>query len=318
MLRRYLIIFCLLVSSCAGQLQNEAGFNKYATKLYAKALDQGFERDFLDSNFASLEFSEKYIREDRKQFRKQSFNEYYQNAVNDLRTRQARQKLKKHKKPLAKISKKYQIAPEYLVALWAIESSFGKSMGNFPVLNAHANLAYEGRRRKLFETQFFAALKIIQQNNFTADKWLGSWAGASGQCQFLPTTYLDYAVPYSGAEHPDIWGNSLDSLSSSANYLQQIGWDYNLPWGFELEANTQLKKISTEKNFLLKDLLATKSVKPTIAQSFTKYQLEQPVNLISYDTRYFVVFKNFHVIKEWNNSNYFALTVGLFANKLSQ
>src|SRR6202040_2649341 len=136
----------------------------------------------------------------------------------------ARYQLAENRMLLDGIWRRFNVEPRFVVALWGIESDFGKVMGNYSVVSSLATLAYDGRRSAYFRPELIAALRIIDQGNIHPDAMLGSWAGAMGQCQFMPTTFLNYAVDFDGDGRRDIWGDRADVLGSIANYLTQLGW----------------------------------------------------------------------------------------------
>jgi membrane-bound lytic murein transglycosylase B len=318
-----LILLCLNINSCNA---NNAAKNHLARKqaddfiiwkdnLYQKALQKNYEKKFLTKVFSVIKLSSAVIIQDKKQFKPQSFNQYYKNAVNNLRIKLAKQNIKKHQILLEEISHKYQVPTSYIVALWAVETSFGKMMGNYNIVNSLANLAYEGRRRKFFEKEFFAALEIMQKNNIAIKDFKGSWAGAMGQCQFMPTTYLSYGVDYNQDNRIDIWNDRADIFASIANYLKQYRWNMSLPWGYEIKP-FKVKKRLNKNYYKLDGLIKKYQLVRLNNKEFPKELLHSQVKIINYQDRYFVVFKNFAVIKKWNNSNYFALTIGLLANQI--
>ncbi|MFZ8865253.1 MAG: lytic murein transglycosylase [Rickettsiales bacterium] len=307
----------LFIATCKTS-SNQDKFYLYKVKLQQKALNLGFDDNYLEAIFAEIKFNPENILSDHKQFsKKQNFNQYYHNAVNLLRLKKAKNYLKKYQKLLKEIANLYQIQPEYIIALWAIESDFGQVTGNYNVINSIFNLAFEGRRRKFFEAEFFAALKIIKENNFNPKNYQGSWAGATGQCQFMPSTYLNYAIGYNLDGQKDIWHSQTDIFASIANYLNKINWNYNLPYGYEVKANKKLLKFAKKnKKIPLKKLQEKYQLTPVNIDNIPQEHLDEIVQLISYEDRVFVLFNNFYVIKEWNNSNYFALTIGIFAEKI--
>ena len=297
---------------------SEQGFLKWKDYLYNKALDKGYNEQFLQKLFDDINFSKQALIQDKKQFKKQSFEQYYHNAVNNLRIKKGRKKLKKYHQLLNKIESQYQVPKSYIIALWAVESNFGKGMGDFNIVNSLVNLAYEGRRGKFFEREFFAALDILVQKNITIKKFKGSWAGAMGQCQFMPTTYLQYAVDYNNDGKKDIWHNKADIFASIANYLHKYKWQIDLPWGYELRVDKKLNHLVNDKYYQLNDLVKKYNLSKLNkkAEKFNNIELAAQVKIIKYDNRYFLVFKNFAVIKKWNNSSYFALTIGLLAEQI--
>jgi len=150
------------------------------------------------------------------------------------RVNQGKRLLKKHKKLLAAIEAKYNVQARYLVAFWGMETSYGRLTGGFNALDALATLAHDGRRAAYFRRELINALKIIDAGHIEPKKMLGSWAGAMGQTQFMPSTFLSYATDFDGDGKIDVWNSTADALASGANYLSSIGWEGNRIWGREV------------------------------------------------------------------------------------
>lgn len=293
-------------------------FAEKKENLYIESLEKGYNEIFLNEVFALIKKSHEHIKHDNTQFKEQSFTQYYNNAVNNLRIRKARTRIKKHLPLLTQIEKKYHVPKEYIVSLWAVESDFGQGVGNYNVINSLANLTFEGRREALFKKEFFASLEILSTESISPKDFKGSWAGAIGQCQFLPSTYLAHAVDFNQDGKKDIWHNKADILASMANYLSSLNWDINIPWGYEVTSDfgMELKQLSKTEKHSLKSLIRKYSISKLNKQNFSTYELQQNVGVLAYDSRFFITFKNFDIIKIWNNSSYFALTIGLLASKL--
>ena len=160
-----------------------------------------------------------------------TFGEYLRKVVTQQRLDDARQHLVENSALLQQVRQRFNMQPRFIVALWGVESDFGRTMGSYFVPSALATLAYEGRRGAMFRAELIAALKIIDQGNVRVDNMVGSWAGAMGQCQFMPTTFLQYAVDFDGDGRRDIWTNRTDVLGSIANYMSRLGWRGNEGWG---------------------------------------------------------------------------------------
>ena len=228
--------------------------------------------------------------------------------------------------PLQKASQKYGVQQEYLLALWGMESSFGHYQGKYDVLSAVATLAFEGRREKLFTKEFISAMKMLEKDHIQRERMLGSWAGAMGQTQFMPSTFLRYAADGNNDGVKDIWKNQFDTFASIANYLHTVGWDNNLPWGVEvmLTQPIDLSYSGTESNKArsLKDWqamgLILKSANPQEQAKLSTLENAQ-LWLVRPDReagRAFLVSNNFRTILDWNKSNYFALSIGMFAERI--
>jgi len=164
-----------------------------------------------------------------------TFKAYRHNVVTPARIKKGAELARFYREELDALEAQTGVPPQIVVALWAVESSFGQDMGDFEVVNSLATLAYEGRRADFFRAELLSALRILETENMTPGDLRGSWAGAMGQCQFMPSTYLKYAVDVIGDGRRDIWNSDADVLASIANYLAQLGWQRDLPWGREVE-----------------------------------------------------------------------------------
>lgn len=198
--------------------QWQAGFRK-------DALAAGIRADVFDRAFANVSFDESVIRADRSQpeFSRPVW-EYLDGALSPLRVRKGQALVSQYADILQAIEQRYGVDRQALVAVWGMESNFGQFQGTKSVINSLATLAYEGRRPAFAHAQLIAALQILQQGDITPEKMLGSWAGAMGQTQFIPTTYNSHAVDFDGDGRRDIWGSPADALASTAHYLQSSGW----------------------------------------------------------------------------------------------
>ncbi|PVX40457.1 membrane-bound lytic murein transglycosylase B [Pasteurella langaaensis DSM 22999] len=225
---------------------------------------------------------------------------------------------------LQKASSRYGVQQEFILALWGMESSFGYYQGSFDVLSVLATLAFDGRREGLFSKEFINAMKMLDRNDIQRARLLGSWAGAMGQTQFMPTSYLNYAADGDGDGRKDIWTNEYDVFASIANYLHTVGWNPNLPWGVEVELTQamDLSQSGTEKN-KARSLSYWQGQGVTLKNAFEQSKLDQMSSadlwLIRPDKevgRAFLVTNNFRTILDWNRSNYYALSVGMFADRI--
>ncbi|MGV6989258.1 lytic murein transglycosylase [Testudinibacter sp. P80/BLE/0925] len=229
---------------------------------------------------------------------------------------------------LNQASKEYGVPNNYIMALWGMESSFGYYQGNYDVLSVLATLAFDGRREKLFSQEYINALKILQQDVISRERMKGSWAGAMGQSQFMPTSFLRYAVDADGDGSKDIWKNQYDVFASIANYLSTVGWNKNLPWGVEVQLdepmsldvagveNNKKRRLSTWqamgvrlKNYSTADMQRWQQL------SNTDLWLVRPNKEVG---RAFLVTNNYRTLLNWNNSNYFAISIGMFADRIAR
>src|SRR5690606_24671526 len=162
------------------------------------------------------------------------FATYLERRLTPERISRGRQLLREHGELLARLEQQYGVPPQVLVSFWGLESNYGGFFGRIPVLNSLATLACEGRRGEFFATELLNALRIVQRGDVPASTMVGSWAGAMGHTQFMPSSYLRYALDGDGDGRVDLWGSVPDALTSAANFLQQIGWRRQQRWGDEV------------------------------------------------------------------------------------
>jgi membrane-bound lytic murein transglycosylase B len=298
---------------------NPQEFNEWLNSFYTEAFEKGITKKTLDKTIKHAKFIHKAISLDKKQpFKILSFNDYKNKAISNYRINKANKLYLKHKTLLDKIGKKYGVQPRFIVALWGIESNFGGNMGGFKIVDSLATLSYEGRRAEFFKKELFNALKIIDDGHIAANKMKGSWAGAMGQTQFMPSSFLNLAVDGNGDGKKDIWGTKEDVFSSIANYLSKSKWDYKTTWG---------RKVSLKKS-LDKKKTGIKKVK-TLAQwqklgvrrvngSNLPNRPDLKASLVFPDDSgdAYLVYSNYKTILKWNRSLYFATVVGLLSDKI--
>lgn len=319
---RGLAILGVLVVLMFGADANAQGesFAKWSESFKARAIAEGIPSRVVDEAFEGLEPDARVVKLDRKQPEsKISLTRYLENTITDGRIEKGRDMLSENADQLEKVSKLYGVQPKYIVALWAIESDFGRQQGDFSVIRSLATLAYEGRRAEFFSKELIAALKILEAENIPSSDLRGSWAGAMGNCQFMPSTFLKYAVDATGDGHRDIWSSKHDTFASIANYLSSIGWDGSEEWGRAAippadfkpsEANLRHGKSSHQwgkRGFKYDDA----STPDGYDQLFAVYSGDP-------DEGAFLVTNNFNVILQWNRSRYFATAVGMLADAIGE
>lgn len=213
-----------------------AGWDAWVEGFKGRAAARGISRGTIDSAFRGAGFLPDVIERDRNQteFRR-SLEDYLNIAASDERVSLGRQKFAEYRSTLQAIENRYGVEAHVVAAVWGLESFYGTRRGNVPVISALSTLAYEGRRGEFFEGQLIAALRILQAGDVSPGAMVGSWAGAMGHTQFIPTSYLEFAVDFTGDGRRDIWAEDpTDALASAAAYLQRSGWTPGLPWGMEV------------------------------------------------------------------------------------
>jgi lytic murein transglycosylase len=213
-----------------------AGWDAWVEGYKGRAAGRGISQSTMDAAFRGAGFLPEVIEKDRNQTEfKRSLEDYLSIAASDERVSLGRQKYAQYQGTLRAIEARYGVEPHVVAAVWGLESFFGTRRGNVPVVSALSTLAYEGRRGEFFESQLTAALKILQAGDISPGAMTGSWAGAMGHTQFIPTSYLAYAVDFTGDGRRDIWSEDpSDALASTAAYLQKSGWVRGLSWGMEV------------------------------------------------------------------------------------
>lgn len=213
-----------------------AGWDAWVEGFKARAVSRGIPSGTVEAAFRGAGFLPEVVERDRNQTEfKRSLEDYLNIAASDERVSLGRQKLAQYGSTLQAVENRYGVEGHVVAAVWGLESFFGTRRGNVPVISALSTLAYDGRRGEFFESQLVAALKILQAGDVSAGGMVGSWAGAMGHTQFIPTSYLAYAVDFTGDGRRDIWSEDpTDSLASTAAYLSRSGWTRGLPWGMEV------------------------------------------------------------------------------------
>ncbi|WP_347137625.1 lytic murein transglycosylase [Paracoccus sp. SSK6] len=216
---------------------DEAGLQRFVQSFRPRAIASGISPATYDRAMRIARYNPDVIRLDRKQA---EFSRpvwlYLDSAVSEVRVTTGRQKAAQLAGILSRIEARYGVPREIVLAVWGMESNFGANRGKMQIIPSLATLAYDGRRGEMFQNQLIASLKILQAGDTDPEHMLGSWAGAMGHTQFMPTSYLDYAVDFNGDGRRDIWSDDpTDSLASTANYLRRNGWIPGQAWGAEVQ-----------------------------------------------------------------------------------
>ncbi|MFO2464585.1 lytic murein transglycosylase [Pseudomonas sp. 15FMM2] len=302
-------------------IQPTQTFAEWQAGFRVEALKAGITAAVFDTAFADVSPDMAVIRADRSQpeFSRPVW-EYLDGALSPVRVRNGKILLIRHAAILQSIEQRYGVDRQMLVSVWGMESNFGQYQGNNSVIRSLATLAYEGRRPAFAHAQLLAALQIIQHGDIQAEQMKGSWAGAMGQTQFIPTTYNTHAVDFDGDGRRDIWNSSADALASTAHYLQSSGWQKGQPWGFEVQ------QLPASFDYSLADGVVRKPV-----GEWLKLGLQVPPGASVPDNvehlsaalllpaghrgPAFLVLDNFRAILKYNNSSSYALAVGLLSQR---
>jgi lytic murein transglycosylase len=311
-------VLALLLSIGAARASDEAGFRAWIDAFKAEARQQGISDSTLDRAFAPVKFNARIIELDSHQpeFVKPVW-EYIAGVVTEDALRRARQKLKEHAALLARVQQRYGVPPEYIVAIWRIESGFGANFGNFSVVEALATLAYAGRRQDFWKSELIAALRIAESGEVPPERLVGSWAGAMGHTQFMPSGFLSRGVDFDGNGKRDLWTSLPDVFASTANHLVKGGWKGTTPFGAEvrLPANFPYELAETQR----KPVADWRALGVTLADGrpLPAWPGETAI-LVPAGHRgpAFLVSENYRALLDYNNAISYALSLGLFAERL--
>ncbi len=317
-----MIVFLLSVGmwflGCAS-VQADPGFGHWLLEFKAEARAQGIGDGLLEQAFQGVEPLPQVLELDRRQPEStMTFVEYQEKIVSEDRVRRGRQLLAEHRKVLESIAAKYGVPARYLVALWGIETHYGRLTGGFGVVEALATLAYDGRRSSYFRQELLKALHILHEGHISLTDMKGSWAGAMGQCQFMPSSFLRFAVDETGDGRKDIWSTEADVFGSAANYLAQSGWRKNERWGRRVILPERFdpgqSTLKTSKSLQQWQRLGVRTPEGgDLPNSSLRGSIILPDGP---GGPAYLVYENYRVIMKWNRSTYFATSVGLLADAL--
>jgi membrane-bound lytic murein transglycosylase B len=280
------------------------------------ALKKGISRRTIEAAFAGVTPDPEVLRRNAKQaeFVKPLW-EYLDRAVSKTRIINGKKKYNQYSDLLNRISRRYGVPGKYIVAIWGVETNYGTYFGKMNVIRSLATLAYTGRRKKFGRTQLLAALRILDRGDITVDQMEGSWAGAMGNTQFIPTTYESYAVDFDGDGRRDLWNSIPDALASTANYLSRHGWRRYNTWGMEVKLPYSLQSINGTKSlYTWSNLGVRKANGSPLPRTSKTASLLLPVG---YKGPAFLVQKNFKVIKRYNNADSYALAVAYLGDQIA-
>ena len=317
----------------------EAGFQAYLPQLRSQALAAGVSRDVVDRIFPTLQFSRRTVELDRAQPGGAAgnpaippFEPYRRRHVTPALIARGADRYAANRAQLTAISRRYGVQPSILVSIWGHETSYGAVTGDFDLLNSLASLAYEGRRRDLFAEEFIATLKLVERG-YPRSQLKGSWAGATGHPQFLPSVYLRLAADGDGDGRANIWTSQADGLASIANYLSNAGWKPNVPWGIRVtvparldrsQLTTRLRAPRCERvherhsrwltigEWRRLGLVSQNGVWPNDNELATLLEPD------GQGATAYLLTTNYRTILDYNCSNFYALSVGLLADAIAR
>jgi len=317
-----LFVCFICISSGVQAFVPALAFEAWMDRLRADALKQGISKEIVAAALTDdLKPIKSIVKLDRKQPEKTiTFNQYRKNIVSRARVNKGRKMFKRHRAELQKIGDAFGVQPRFIVALWGIETNYGGYTGGFGIVPALVTMSYDGRRSAFFRKELMDALRILDQGHISLANMKGSWAGAMGQSQFMPSSFLRYAVDYNGDGRRDIWNTKVDVFASAANYLAQSGWKGDETWGRAVKLPKNFKNkftgLKVQKTLAEWQKLGVRKINgmdlPVVAGM--KGSIVQPDGV---GGSAYLVYNNYRTIMRWNKSLYFATSVGLLADQIA-
>jgi membrane-bound lytic murein transglycosylase B len=305
-------------------------FSDWLVALKQEARDRGFSDALLNQALDGIEPLEHVVQSDRSQAElNPGFARYLSTRLTPTMIRRGKEKATEHGTILRQVERKFDVQHRFLLALWGIETRYGRVTGNVPVFQALATLAWEPRRATFFRGELFNALTMVQRGHIDAPSMTGSWAGAMGQTQFMPSSYLSYAVDFDGDGRRDIWKSTGDALASIANYLKGFGWNGDETWGREVKATSAVRaEIArtipkrTEGCYALRNMTERRPLAEweklgvRLVNGRPLPHAAIPAGFVDVGERAFLVYPNYDAILAYNCAHYYALTVALLSDRL--
>lgn len=295
-------------------------FSACVEDLRAQAAAQTLPAQAIDAVFDQVVELPRVVSADRSQAEFiQSFGAYYKRRVTNTRVEKGRAYLTEHAQLLQRVRNQTGIPAQYLVALWGLETNFGQYFGKLSIPSALTTLACDGRRGQFFRSQLFAVITLVSEGHMRVGQLRGSWAGAMGHMQFMPTTYLDHAVDADGDGRKDVYGSLADALTSGGAYLQSAGWEAGYRWGREVVLPDGFDYAQTGlHNWQPLSHWHAQGVTDVFGEPLTAVDYQAAILLPSGHTGpVFAVYPNFEVIMKWNRSTHYALSVGQLADRVA-
>jgi membrane-bound lytic murein transglycosylase B len=313
------VLFGLLLSPLV-LAQQQQSWSNFVAGLRQEALAQGIPAELFDEAFADIHEPSRQIKglSHSQPEHRLTYSKYLHSRVDNDRIAVGKQQYKKNKVLADEVASHFGVDPCFIMAFWGMETSYGSYMGNFPVIKALATLAYESPRHEFFRKEFFIALHIVKDGHVSLAHFKGEWAGASGQPQFLPSSWQKYAVDYDGDGRRDIWESKADVFASIANYMKKNGWQTGEPWAVlvKLPANF-------DKNLEGKSIVKPASEWNALGVRTERgeplpYQNLQASIVVPNGGPVFLAYPNYKMILRYNNSIYYAGAIGYLADKICQ
>lgn len=303
-----------------GNAQASQQWQEWLTGVKQEAISEGISPDLVERAFSDINEPSRSVKHFAKTQpeHRLTFSKYRDTRASNYRILLGKKNFKKYDGLLNEVGDSFGVDPCFIVSLWGMETSYGNFMGDFPVIKSLATLAYDSQRKEFFRHELLKALHIVNEGHVTLTDYKGEWAGASGQPQFLPSSFEKYAIDYNRDGRKDIWATKADVFASIANYLKNKGWKTNEPWAIEvtlpknfdmaLEGKSIIKPVSEWQRMGVTSVKGGDLPRQDLAASIIK----------PYGGPAMLAFDNFKVIMRYNNSTYYAGSIGYMADKICQ
>lgn len=298
----------------------EADFAQCISKFSLIAKSQGISQQVISSSLAKAELNKRVLELDKQQPEfTTTFADYFNRRVTEQRVKQGRELWIKHRALFDQVEQQYGVPAPYLLSFWGLETNFGSYFGNIKVIDSLATLACDTRRSEFFTIELMNALRILEEGAIAPTQMVGSWAGAMGHVQFMPSAFLKNAVDYDGDNKRDLWKSTPDAMGSAANFLRNLGWQPNSRWGREvkLPANFPFLEAGLKNSKSLGEwsqLGVRRADGSPLPQENIQASLLVPAG---HQGPAFLVYENFNVIMRWNRSEFYAIAVGQLADQIA-
>jgi membrane-bound lytic murein transglycosylase B len=310
-------------------VETHEAFDDWLAGAIGEARERGYSEALIRDTLVGLQPLARVIQSDRSQAEAQpGFGRYLSTRLTPLMINRGREAARTHAALLGRIEAEFNVQRRFLLAIWGIETNFGRNTGSTPIFRALATLAWEPRRAAFFRGELFNALEMVHLGHIDARSMTGSWAGAMGQPQFMPSNYLQYAVDFDGDGRRDIWRSTADALASMANYLRGHGWDGDYTWGREVRVSpalmARIRDIPTREGGCsarrtmteYRPLAEWQAMGVRLADGSSLPTADVEASFVDAGERQFLVYGNYDAILGYNCSHFYALTVALLGDAL--
>ncbi len=313
-----LLLFSYLIVNPILSIANSQQWHSWVADVRREAIDQGISSQTIDHAFSNIHEPSRRVKglSRHQPEHRITYKKYINTRASKYRILMGKKNYKRHRTLIDQIAREYDVNPCFIVSFWGMETSYGTYMGNFPVIKSLATLAYDSNRKPFFRKQLFLALHIVDEGHVSLSDYKGEWAGASGQPQFLPSSFNRFAVDYDGDGRKDIWKSHPDVFASIANYMKSNGWNGMQPWAI---------KVALPRNFD-NNLEGKGTVKPvsewsamgvrTLDGKSLPYQNLEASIIQPHGGPTFLAYPNYKMILRYNNSIYYAGAIGYMADKI--